>query len=51
MTPTDAQRFAGRWAIIYTASINGNARRVSENLKFDASGLVISAEVFHGVSA
>jgi len=38
-------------AIIYTANINGNSRRVSENLKFDASGLVVSAEVFHGVPA
>lgn len=35
-------------AIVYTADINGNARRVSENLIFDASGLVICAEVFHG---
>ncbi len=38
-------------AIVYTADINGNSRRVSENLKFDASGLVVSAEVFHGVPA
>jgi ketosteroid isomerase-like protein len=38
-------------AIIYTAAINENSRRVSENLKFDASGLVASAEVFHGVPA
>jgi hypothetical protein len=38
-------------AIIYTASIDGNARRVSENLKFDAAGLVIAAEVFHGAPA
>lgn len=38
-------------AIIYTATIDGNSRRVSENLKFDASGLVVSAEVFHGVPA
>ena len=38
-------------AIIYTATFDGNSRRVSENLKFDASGLVVSAEVFHGVPA
>ena len=38
-------------AIVYTAGINGNSRRVSENLKFDASGFVVSAEVFHGVPA
>jgi len=38
-------------AIIYTATIDGNSRRVSENLKFDAAGLVVSAEVFHGVPA
>ena len=38
-------------AIVYTAEINGNSRRVSENLKFDASGFVVSAEVFHGVPA
>ncbi len=36
-------------AIIYDAEIAGRKRRVSENLKFDATGLVISAEVFHGV--
>lgn len=41
----------GELAIIYTAAINGNSRRVSENLKFDASGLVVSAEVFHGAPA
>jgi ketosteroid isomerase-like protein len=41
----------GELAIIYTAAINGNSRRVSENLTFDASGLVVSAEVFHGVPA
>jgi len=38
-------------AIIYTATFDGNSRRVSENLKFDAAGLVVSAEVFHGVPA
>jgi hypothetical protein len=38
-------------AILYTATFDGNSRRVSENLKFDTSGLVMSAEVFHGVPA
>ena len=41
----------GELAIIYTAAINGNSRRVSENLRFNASGVVVSAEVFHGVPA
>jgi ketosteroid isomerase-like protein len=36
-------------AIVYRAAIDGNSRRVSENLTFDASGLVTCAEVFHGV--
>jgi ketosteroid isomerase-like protein len=38
-------------AIIYISSINGAPKRVSENLKFDDAGLVVSAEVFHGVTA
>jgi hypothetical protein len=38
-------------AIIYIAAIDGNSRRVSENLAFDAAGLVVTAEVFHGVPA
>jgi hypothetical protein len=38
-------------AIIYSADIEGKSRRVSENLTFDESGLVTSAEVFHGVPA
>ena len=38
-------------AIVYTATFDGNSRRVAENLKFDAAGLVVSAEVFHGVPA
>lgn len=38
-------------AIIYVAAINGQSKRVSETLGFDASGLVVSAEVFHGVPA
>ena len=37
-------------AIIYTSEIDGNARRVSENLRFNAAGLVVVAEVFHGVA-
>lgn len=36
-------------AIVYRAAIDGISRRVSENLTFDASGLVTCAEVFHGV--
>ena len=35
-------------AITYTARINGAAKSVSENLRFDAEGLIVSAEVFHG---
>jgi ketosteroid isomerase-like protein len=37
-------------AIIYTSEIDGKGRRVSENLKFDAVGQVVAAEVFHGVA-
>ena len=37
-------------AIVYTSRIDANRRRVSENLRFDEAGLVISAEVFHGVA-
>jgi hypothetical protein len=36
--------------IIYTSEIDGNTRRVSENLEFSESGQVVAAEVFHGVS-
>ena len=36
-------------AIVYIADIEGKSRRVSENLVFDESGLVVAAEVFHGV--
>jgi ketosteroid isomerase-like protein len=36
-------------AIIYTSDINGKAKRVSENLRFDAAAKVVSAEVFHGI--
>jgi ketosteroid isomerase-like protein len=38
-------------AIIYTSGREGQTRRVSENLRFDAHGLVVEAEVFHGVSS
>jgi ketosteroid isomerase-like protein len=38
-------------AIVYTAAINGKTRRASENLTFDEHRLVITAEVFHGVTA
>lgn len=37
-------------AIIYTSEIDGNAKRVSENLTFNEDGQVVSAEVFHGVN-
>jgi len=37
-------------AIIYTSEIDGQAKRVSENLTFDEHGKIVSAEVFHGVS-
>jgi ketosteroid isomerase-like protein len=36
-------------AIIYVSEIDGRTRRVSENLTFGLDGLVVSAEVFHGV--
>jgi len=38
-------------AIIYTSEIDGKARRVSENLRFDAEGKIVAAEVFHGVAS
>ena len=34
--------------IVYTSAIDGNNKRVSENLTFNESGQVVSAEVFHG---
>lgn len=37
-------------AIIYRSTINGQSRRVSENLTFGANGLVVRAEVFRGVA-
>jgi ketosteroid isomerase-like protein len=36
-------------AIIYTAEINGKAKRVSENLRFNDARQMVAAEVFHGV--
>lgn len=36
-------------AIIYVSEINGRKKRTSENLTFGPNGLVVSAEVFHGV--
>src|SRR5262249_19236692 len=38
-------------AIIYVRDRGGRRRRVSDNLTFGADGLVVSAEVFHGVDA
>jgi hypothetical protein len=38
-------------AIIYISEIDGRSRRISENLTFGPDGLVVRAEVFHGVSA
>jgi hypothetical protein len=37
-------------AIIYTSTINGGTKRVSENLTFNENGKVVAAEVFHGVA-
>jgi ketosteroid isomerase-like protein len=37
-------------AIIYVSDIDGRAKRVSENLTFGENGLVVSAEVLHGVA-
>jgi ketosteroid isomerase-like protein len=37
-------------AILYVSEIDGKAKRVSENLRFGPSGLVVAAEVFHGVA-
>ena len=38
-------------AIIYTSDIDGQSKRVSENLAFDEHGQVASGEVFHGTNA
>lgn len=35
-------------AIVYVSEIDGTSKRVSENLRFGPSGLVVAAEVFHG---
>jgi ketosteroid isomerase-like protein len=37
-------------AIVYTAKMGGNTRRVSENLRFDRSDMIVAAEVFHGAA-
>lgn len=37
-------------AIIYVSDVNGRTKSVSENLVFDDNGVVVSAEVFHGVA-
>jgi len=37
-------------AIIYLSDIDGRTRSVSENLVFNENGVVVSAEVFHGVA-
>jgi hypothetical protein len=36
-------------AIVYVSEAGGRKRRISENLTFGPDGLVVSAEVFHGV--
>jgi len=41
---------ASELAIVYVADIDGRAKLVSENLTFGADGLVVSAEVFHGIA-
>jgi ketosteroid isomerase-like protein len=38
-------------AIIYVSDADGAKKRMSENLRFNEEGLVVSAEVFHGVGA
>jgi len=37
-------------AIVYVSDINGQRKRVSENLTFAPEGLIASAEVFHGAA-
>jgi len=37
-------------AIIYLSEVDGTAKCVSENLRFGPGGLVVAAEVFHGVA-
>ena len=36
-------------AIVYISEVNGETKRVSENLRFGQTGKVEAAEVFHGV--
>src|SRR5262245_40526403 len=36
-------------AIVYVSEVNGDAKQVSENLRFGEAGKVEVAEVFHGV--
>ena len=38
-------------AIVYESEIGGRRKRVSENLIFGPTGLVVKAEVFHGVES
>jgi hypothetical protein len=38
-------------AIIYLSEVNGETRRVSENLRFAPGGRVGAADVFHGVAS
>jgi ketosteroid isomerase-like protein len=40
---------SGELAIIYVSDACGRRKRVSENLIFNRNGLVVNAEVFHGV--
>ena len=40
---------SGELAIIYVSDAGGRRKRVSENLLFNRNGLVVNAEVFHGV--
>lgn len=45
-TVFDAQQRTG--VIVYNALLNGELRRSAEQLTFNASGLITSAEAFHG---
>jgi ketosteroid isomerase-like protein len=36
-------------AILYTSAVDGQTKRVSENLIFGPAGRVVAAEVFHGL--
>ncbi|HLK92356.1 MAG TPA: nuclear transport factor 2 family protein [Polyangia bacterium] len=38
----------GELAIVYTRETNGEAKRVSESLRFGPDGRVVAVEVFHG---